>query len=165
MTLSIERHHPTRKSWLAYILLILPIGVGASPSVQTSAPPTANVASAASTQDDKAVRSVIGLYVEAGRQGKSEIMRAAFLPQATIYGVAADGTLTGSAIRTLFDYVDTHSPASELDAKIASVEIIGNAAQVRLEANHWHGTRYTDLFQLLKVGGEWKILSKIYHTH
>jgi len=36
---------------------------------------------------------------------------------------------------------------------------------VRLEINNWTGHRFTDLFRLLKVDGEWKIMNKVFHLH
>ncbi len=36
------------------------------------------------------------------------------------------------------------------------------AASVVLHADHWHEKNFTDHFQLLKINGTWKILSKIY---
>jgi hypothetical protein len=36
---------------------------------------------------------------------------------------------------------------------------------VRLELDNWTDHRYTDLFTLLKVDGEWKIMNKVFHLH
>jgi hypothetical protein len=36
---------------------------------------------------------------------------------------------------------------------------------VRLELDNWTGHRFTDMFTLLKVDGEWKIISKVFHLH
>ena len=36
---------------------------------------------------------------------------------------------------------------------------------VRLELDKWTGHRFTDLFTLLKVDGEWKIMNKVFHLH
>ena len=38
-------------------------------------------------------------------------------------------------------------------------------ATVRLELENWTGYRFTDLFTLLKVDGEWKIMNKVFHLH
>ena len=35
----------------------------------------------------------------------------------------------------------------------------------RLEIDNWTGHRFTDLFTLLKVDGEWKIMNKVFHLH
>ena len=43
--------------------------------------------------------------------------------------------------------------------------VVGTVATVRLELNNWTGSRFTDLFTLLKVDGEWKIMNKVFHLH
>ncbi len=49
-------------------------------------------------------------------------------------------------------------------SRIASIDLIDTVATVRLELDRWPG-RYTDLFTLLKVDGEWKIMNKVFHLH
>ncbi len=49
--------------------------------------------------------------------------------------------------------------------KVASVDVVDTVATVRLELDHWIGSRYTDMFTLLKVDGEWKIMNKVFHLH
>jgi len=55
----------------------------------------------------------------------------------------------------------------EADAvsRVASIDLIDTVATVRLELDNWTGGRYTDLFTLLKVDGEWKIMNKVFHLH
>ncbi len=38
-------------------------------------------------------------------------------------------------------------------------------ATVRLELDNWTSYRFTDMFTLLKVDGEWKIMNKVFHLH
>ncbi len=47
----------------------------------------------------------------------------------------------------------------------ASIDLIDTVATVRLELDNWTGSRYTDLFTLLKVDGAWKIMNKVFHLH
>ncbi len=58
-----------------------------------------------------------------------------------------------------------NGPATELQSRIASIDLIGTVAMVRLELYNWSGHRFTDLFTLLKVEGEWKIMNKVFHLH
>jgi hypothetical protein len=60
---------------------------------------------------------------------------------------------------------DNDRPATELQARIASIDIIDTIAAVRLELSNWNGHRYTDLFTLLKVEWRWKIMNKVFHQH
>ena len=55
--------------------------------------------------------------------------------------------------------------AAEMKARIASVAITGTVATARLEIDNWTGHRFTDLFTLLKVDGQWKIMNKVFHLH
>ena len=58
-----------------------------------------------------------------------------------------------------------HDPATKLQARIASTDVVDSVATVRLELDNWIGSRYTDMFTLLKVDGEWKIMNKVFHLH
>ena len=91
-------------------------------------------------------------------------MQPAFHQDATIFGYA-EGDLFAGPIQLLFDYVDDDDPATGLQARIVSIDIVDTIAAVRLELENWNGHRYTDLFTLLKVDGEWKIMNKVFHQH
>ena len=68
-------------------------------------------------------------------------------------------------IQQLFAWNDQNGPATGLQARIASIDLIDTVATVRLELENWTGHRFTDLFTLLKVDGEWKIMNKVFHLH
>ncbi|MDR2265362.1 MAG: nuclear transport factor 2 family protein [Enterobacter asburiae] len=117
-------------------------------------------------QDYNAIIAVLNQYIEGGKEAKSELMKPAFSDQATIFGVDADGNLTGGPIQGLFDIIDTaFRPSPEAQAAIVHVEIVGTAASARIDTDNISGFRFTDFFNLLKVNGHWTVVSKIYHTH
>ena len=60
---------------------------------------------------------------------------------------------------------DGNGPAADLKANIASIDIEGTVGTVRLELDNWPGHKFTDMFTLLKVDGEWKIISKVFYLH
>jgi len=91
-------------------------------------------------------------------------MKPAFHKDATIFGYF-DGELFAGPIQGLFDFVDQDGPATGIQARIASTDVIDTIATVRLEIDNWTGHRFTDLFMLLKVDGEWKIMNKVFHQH
>ena len=103
-------------------------------------------------------------YIDGGRSGKGDDMKPAFHEDATIFGYAGADLFAGP-IQRLFDWVDENDPAPGLQARIASIDLIDTVATVRLELDNWSGSRYTDLFTLLKVDGEWKIMNKVFHLH
>jgi Putative lumazine-binding len=118
----------------------------------------------ASIGEYDAISKTIEHYIAGGKTGRSEEMKLAFHPDATIFGYAGP-ELFGGPIQMLFDWVDQNGPAAELQGRITSIDLTESVATVHLELENWLGRRFTDLFTLLKVDGEWKIISKVFHLH
>ncbi len=116
------------------------------------------------TNERDAIAKVVQHYIDGAKSGKGDDMKPAFHKDATIFGyVGAD--LFAGPIQQLFAWNDQNGPATELEARTASIDAIGTAATVRLELDNWTGSRFTDLVTLLKVDGEWKIMNKVFHLH
>ena len=111
-----------------------------------------------------AITKTVQRYINGGKTGRSDEMKLAFHADATIFGYVGP-ELFGGPIQMLFDWVDQNGPATELQGRITSIDLAESVATVRLELENWSGRRFTDLFTLLKIDGEWKILSKVFHTH
>ncbi len=110
------------------------------------------------------IAKVVQHYIDGAKSGKGDDMKPAFHPDATFFGyVGAD--LFAGPIQQLFAWNDENGPATGLQSRIASIDLIDTIATVRLELDNWTGHRYTDLFTLLKVNGEWKIMNKVFHLH
>ncbi len=116
------------------------------------------------TNEHDAIGKVVQHYIDGAKSGRGDDMKPAFHTDATIFGYAGDDLFAGP-IQKLFDWSDENGPATELEARIASIDVIGTAATMRLELSNLSGHRYTDLFTLLKVDGEWKIMNKVFHLH
>jgi hypothetical protein len=116
------------------------------------------------TDEYDGITTVIDHYLAGAMSGKGTDMKPAFHEDATIFGYVRGGMFAGP-IQQLFDWNDENGPASNLEARIASIDLAGSVAAVRLELDDWTGNRFTDLFTLLKVDGEWKITSKVFHLH
>ena len=111
---------------------------------------------------EKAIEEAIGKYIEGGRAADSSIMKPVFHENAQMSGPEGDGAFS-VPIQALYDYVDSNGPAPDLEMRIVNITVSDErAASVVLHADHWHGKNFTDHFQLLKMDGTWKILSKIY---
>ena len=111
-----------------------------------------------------AIAKSVQRYVDGGKSGRGAEMKDAFHPDATIFGyIGAD--LFAGPIQKLFDWNDQNGPAKDLQARLASIDITGTIATVRLELDNWTGHRFTDMFTLLQVDGEWKIISKVFYLH
>jgi len=103
-------------------------------------------------------------YIDGAKSGKGDDMKPAFHQDATIFGYVGTDIFAGP-IQELFDWNDQNGPAAGLQARIASINIVDTIATVRLELDNWSGSRYTDMFTMLKVDGEWKIMNKVFHLH
>lgn len=115
-------------------------------------------------QDYDAIAKAIQHYIDGGRSGKGADMKPAFHPDATIFGYVGPDLFAGP-IQGLFDWNDKNGPAAEMQVRLASVDVAGTVATARLEIDNWTGHRFTDMFTLLKVDGEWKIISKVFYLH
>ncbi|HKF24370.1 MAG TPA: nuclear transport factor 2 family protein [Candidatus Acidoferrum sp.] len=111
----------------------------------------------------------IQLYIDGSRQGKSELMRPAFHPDASFFGYAGGQLASGTEF--LFEWIDRNGSAPELEPRVVSVDILESIAVVRLEVAGWSGklagsnVRMSDLFTLLRTPNGWKIIQKAFHWH
>lgn len=115
-------------------------------------------------QDYDAIAKVVQHYIDGARSGKGDDMKPAFHEGATIFGYVGPDLFAGP-IQKLYDWNDQNGAAPEIQSRIASVDVTGSVAAVRLEIDNWTGHRFTDIFTLLKIDGQWKIMNKVFHLH
>ncbi|MFQ5626469.1 MAG: nuclear transport factor 2 family protein [Methyloligellaceae bacterium] len=115
-------------------------------------------------REHDAIAKVVQHYIDGARSGRGDDMKPAFHEDATIFGYIGAELFAGP-IQQLFDWNDENGAATQLQASIASIDLGGTVATVRLELENWTGHRFTDLFTLLKVDGRWKIMNKVFHLH
>ena len=131
--------------------------------------PEVAVANSYLTEHD-AITRTMHCYIAGARAGDSGVMRPAFHTDATISGFCL-GVEYGGSVRHVFEWIDANGPAPRIQARFARIEIIHTIAVVHLEVEHWSGklagadAHASDVFTLLKVGGEWKITHKLFHWH
>ena len=111
-----------------------------------------------------AITKTIQQYIDGGKTGRTEEMKKAFHPDATIFGYVGSDLFAGP-IQRLFDWNDQNGAATDLQGRIASIDVVESVATVRLELDNWGVYRFTDMFTLLKVDGQWKIMNKVFHLH
>jgi hypothetical protein len=121
--------------------------------------------SSVSISDIDAITAALQTYLDAAKTGKSSEMRRAFWPQATIFGYVGDKLAFNGPIEPLFAWNDGNGPSENVAGRITGIEVIGQIAQARIEAENWAGSKFTDFMQLLKIDGSWKILNKVFHLH
>jgi hypothetical protein len=119
---------------------------------------------ATKTSEREAIVGTLEHYLEGAKSGSGDRMKPAFHEDATIFGYIGPDLFAGP-IQNLFDWNDENGPATELQARIARIDVVGTVATVRIELDNWTGHRFTDLFTLLMVDGQWKIMNKVFHLH
>jgi len=109
------------------------------------------------------------MYIDSGRQGKSEVMRPAFHPDASFFGYVQGNLVSG--LPSLFDWIDKNGPAPDIQPRFVSIDVQESIAVVRLEVNGWSGAlsgsgvHMSDIFTLLNTPTGWKIIQKAFHWH
>lgn len=115
-------------------------------------------------KDYNAIVEVVNKYIEGNSKASGATMKPAFHEKATVFGL--NGTeLFGPEIQKHFDVIDQFPPSPDAQACFTRVDVVGTAANVRLDSDDVAGFRFTDFFNLLKIGGQWTIVNKIYYTH
>ncbi len=114
--------------------------------------------------DYDAITKTVQHYIDGAKSGIGADMKPAFHKDATVFGYIGTDLFAGP-IQQLFDWNDQNGPATGLQARIASIDIIDSIATLRLELDNWTGNRFTDLYTMLIVDGEWKIMNKVFHLH
>jgi hypothetical protein len=112
---------------------------------------------------DAGARVPLELYMKGHATGDGEYYRRAFHPDAKIQGIR-DGKLV-SRTREEFAAGAPGKPAEDealRKRRIVSVDVVDDAALAKIELDY-PKIKFTDYFTLLKVDGEWKIMSKVYH--
>ena len=114
-----------------------------------------------------AILSTMQKYIDGCKQGRSEVMRPAFHPEASFFGYVRDQLAIGTTF--LYDWIDRNGPAPGLEPRFVSVDILESIAVVRLEVAGWSGklvqsgVRMSDLFTLLRMPEGWRIIQKAFH--
>ncbi len=115
-----------------------------------------------------AVRAVLERYVDATYQADVDGLRSTFHPEALMAGYLGDELMVGSPEPFFADIGSNPSMAetgAPYKADIAAVHVAGRVASARVEeSGFFGGASFVDYFQLLNVGGDWKIVSKTFQT-
>lgn len=112
-----------------------------------------------------AITQVLKIYMDAAKNGGGKDMKPAFADQASIFGYVGGDLAFQGPIQALFDWHDKNGSAKEIEARITHIDIVGTVAHARVEAENWTGFKFTDLFLLIKLDGQWKIINKVFHLH
>jgi hypothetical protein len=114
------------------------------------------------------VRELIERYIDGTRRGDLELVEQTFHPDARMSGVLQGKLLVGTP-QPFFDAVATAPAPIESGepyaAKISHLDVAGPVATASLDEGPYLGMHFTNYFHLLKIGTEWRIVSKTFsHT-
>ena len=112
--------------------------------------------------DEAGVRAAVDAYLLAHATGSAERLRPVFHPVANLFFVRGDTLAQRSGADYLAGFSGT-PPADEAQRRrwISMVDVTGDAAVARVVLDYPTVT-ITDYFQLLRIGGEWRIVNKIF---
>jgi len=116
-----------------------------------------------------AATHVMERYVDAVYAADVATLRGLFHPAAVMSGYLGDTLLAGSPEPFLLDVGGRPSMkamGAPYTAQILDVHASPRSAALRLEETGFFGTTsFVNYFHLLKVDGEWKIVSKTFESH
>ena len=117
---------------------------------------------AANEAETAAARIPLENYINAHATGNPDYIRKAFFPEAKIMAFR-DGKLLNLSVEEFASRFSGKPAADESQRKrrIDSLDITGNAGVARIVLDYPDVT-LTDYMSLLKVGGEWKIVNKVF---
>lgn len=114
----------------------------------------------AQESDRKLVEQTVNYYLEGGTNNDFETLKKAFHKNATMKYIR-DGYQEVNAIG-FFKKGMKPGPKQNRKTKITNIDISGHAASARLEIEYATFS-FIDYMNLLKIDGEWKIVSKIFY--
>ena len=119
---------------------------------------------AAPPADRAAIEETVGHYFKGGDTGSSAEMRKAFHPATMMFFVDKEGALTGVSMPEWWARIDASSQDAKpaLSRRVAMVDVEGDAAVAKLVSTV-PNMQIEDYMSLLRVGGAWRIVGKIFH--
>jgi hypothetical protein len=122
-------------------------------------------ASGSAQADEKeGVRVPLNAYIKGHATGDAEHFKKAFHTEGDLIFIR-DGKFS---TRSFADYIAGTSgkPAADESARrrtIESIDVAGNAASAKIILDY-PNVRFVDYMSLLKINGEWKIVSKVFYV-
>lgn len=113
----------------------------------------------------EAVAKAAENFVRSVAEGDSKYARTLFTEDAVLFGIL-DGVLEHGSIEQFYSNVDTVGAGENFKARIDVLAVEETVAVVRVLEEGWGGRiDFTDFLLLLKLGGEWKCVTKAYNQN
>ncbi|TPN88963.1 nuclear transport factor 2 family protein [Aquimarina algicola] len=111
--------------------------------------------------DYQKVEKAVSFYLDGGTNNDFEMLKKAFHTNATMKFIKK-GEYTEVNALEFFKKVIKPGPKQNRKTSIVDINISGNAANAKLEIEYPEFT-FIDYMNLLKIGDEWKVVSKIFY--
>ena len=122
----------------------------------------ATAASAEQRTDEALVRQTVETYLHGLKFNDVPSFKKTFYPEAKLFFVKKDGTLCQLTQEQWYKGFEASAGKQEEgELSIVATDITGKAASVKVR-EMYSTSIYTDYVSLLKLGTQWKIVSKIY---
>lgn len=119
----------------------------------------ASIGSVKAQTDEQLINNTLSDFLEGGTNGEVERFKGAFLRDAVQKAVGNNG-VTGMTVESLASKIKPNQKM-ERTTRVLSVSYANNAATAITETAY-ATNKIIDFLNLLKVGGEWKIVSRVY---
>jgi hypothetical protein len=118
----------------------------------------------AQTDEKEAVKGPLNNYLKAHATGDQEAARKAFHTDGNLIWIK-DGKYTTRSFAEFVSGFNGKAAADEDKRKrsIESIDVAGNAASAKIVLDY-PAVRFVDYMTLLKIDGEWKIVSKVFYA-
>lgn len=113
----------------------------------------------AQNTDLQLIEETVNTYFDGMINHKAESFEQAFHPTAIMRWNGEEYTEV-NAIKALSDYVNSNSTV-KTKTSIVAINVVGDAANAHLELEY-ETFVFIDFMHLMKIKGEWKIVSKTY---
>ncbi|TDO82801.1 putative lumazine-binding protein [Flavobacterium chryseum] len=116
-------------------------------------------------QDYEDVLLAMKGYVHGLKTGNVAELKKTFHQNAIMYGHLGDDLSQGS-IDNLYTYVEKFGAAPNIKTNLTVLHKTPTTAIVRIEMEHDAANEdFTDYHSLIKINGEWKVVSKLFHLY
>lgn len=108
------------------------------------------------------IQTSLNAYIEAAVKGDSKIAEPVFTENATISHIE-NNTLVSLPIQALFDYYNSELCPQPASYEITVCNVSDDVAVVAIDSD-FGGTKFDDMFSMVKDEDTWKIVSKVFHV-
>ncbi|WP_273822959.1 nuclear transport factor 2 family protein [Pseudomonas asplenii] len=126
---------------------------------------TSHLKPIATTEYDAVIQAAQA-YIEGYRTADIARINSAFHQDAIMWGYSGNDLLQGPAIPVFESFFESLGASPNARSRLDILAIAPTAAVVRVDMeNDVMGASFHDFLSLLKVDGEWKIISKIFQRY